>query len=128
MRLSGDRAFTAVFDAKMKKVSGPLIVHTRINGLSHPRLGLSVSRRVGGSVLRNRVKRMLREAFRLCQHDWPRGYDVVIVVKPHQEVMLAEYQRLLFAAMRGAHLDWERRGRREGDGEEKSGEAKPRAV
>ncbi|MCE9589371.1 MAG: ribonuclease P protein component [Planctomycetes bacterium] len=123
MRLSGDRAFAAVFDARMKKTSGPLSVHARINGLAHMRLGLSVSRRVGTAVARNRVKRMLREVFRLNQHDWPRGYDIVVVVRPHEAATLAEYQKLLFAAVRSLHLEWERRLRREGGGETASPDA-----
>jgi ribonuclease P protein component len=41
------------------------------NDLSHPRLGLVVSRKHGGAVQRNRLKRRLREAFRLSQHELP---------------------------------------------------------
>lgn len=119
MRLSGDRQFASVFAAKMKKNAGPLSVHAKINGLNHPRLGLSVSRRVGGAVTRNRVKRLLREAFRLQQHDWSRGYDIVVVVRPHDLVTLADYQRLLSSAIRALHLEWDRRLRREQDGVDK---------
>jgi ribonuclease P protein component len=49
------------------------------NGLPHPRLGLSVSRRVGGAVLRNRWKRLIREAFRISQHQLPQGVDLVVI-------------------------------------------------
>ncbi|XAY08568.1 Ribonuclease P protein component [Paraconexibacter sp. AEG42_29] len=47
-----------------------------------PRLGLSVSRRVGGSVERNQVKRLLREAFGVEGPRLPAGQDVVIVARP----------------------------------------------
>ena len=46
-----------------------------------PRLGVTVSRKVGGSVQRNRVKRLVREAFRRTKSLFPRGVDVVFVAK-----------------------------------------------
>lgn len=49
---------------------------------STPRLGLSVSRRVGGAVERNHVKRLLREAFEQEAERLPAGHDVVIVARP----------------------------------------------
>ena len=61
---------------------------------------------VGTAPKRNRIKRLLREAFRLGQHDLPRGYDIVINVRPHETVLLADYQRLLSAAMIKLHQKW----------------------
>ena len=43
------------------------------------RLGLAVSRRAGNAVVRNRIKRVLREAFRLDREDLPPGLDVIVI-------------------------------------------------
>ncbi len=106
MRLRGRLAFAAVYEAKVRTSLGPLLVCSLPNQLDHPRLGLSVPRRVGSAVRRNRLKRLLREAFRLSQHDWPGGYDLLIIVRPHKALALAEYQRLIARAMRSVHSRW----------------------
>ncbi len=109
MRLGQAREFAAVYNARCRKALGPLVVHGRPNGLDHPRLGLSVGRKVGAAVERNRIKRLLREAFRRMQHDFPRGYDLVIVVRPHEALSLAAYQHLLHKAARQIHQEWDKR-------------------
>jgi ribonuclease P protein component len=94
-RLSGRRAFEAVYSANVKHIAGPMVLFSSRNSLKHCRWGLSVSRKVGNAVRRNRIKRLLRESVRLGQPDFPGGYDFVIVVRPHLPLILAEYQRLL---------------------------------
>ena len=106
MRLSLRREFNAIFAARMSHADGPLVCYTRPNARSHPRLGLTVSRRVGRAVLRNRVKRRLREAFRLIQHEIPSGYDVVIVVRPHEPLHRNEYADRLMTAIEALHERW----------------------
>ena len=105
-RLGGRAAFAAVYAAAAKQSRGPLAIYSKPNDLPHCRWGLSVSRRVGNAVRRNRVKRLLRESIRLLQHDFPRGYDIVIVVRPHEPLILAEYQKLLSALMIKTHNHW----------------------
>ena len=117
-RLHGRRAFSAVFDAKARKHAGPLLLFTKPNGLAHHRLGLSVGRRVGNAVTRARHKRLLREAFRLTRHTWPTlpgdagGLDLVVVVRPHALLALADYQRHLFSGVEASHRTWEKRQRK----------------
>jgi ribonuclease P protein component len=45
------------------------------------RLGITASRKVGCAVRRNRIKRLVREAFRTCRDLWPPGTDVVVIVR-----------------------------------------------
>lgn len=106
MRISHQRDFQRVFEAKMTHRIGPLVIYSLPNGLQWPRLGLTVGKRVGTAVRRNRHKRLLREAFRLLQHDLPAGYDHVIVVNRHELLPLAEYQQMLLKAANVLHTRW----------------------
>jgi ribonuclease P protein component len=108
-RLSGTLRFAAVFDAKMKQSAGPLMAYSLPNGLPHWRLGLNVSRRVGIAACRNRIKRFLREAFRLHIFELPRGYDLVIVVRPHEPMKLGDYQKWMASVVQRSDEAWQKR-------------------
>jgi len=100
-KLGGKKEFAAVFDGKprVRETRGPLMVVAIRNTLGHARLGISIGRKVGTAPVRNRIKRLLRESFRFMQHDWPSGYDVVVVVRPHTPLTLADYQKLMSGLM-----------------------------
>jgi ribonuclease P protein component len=89
------------------------VVYVKPGELPHWRLGLSVGRRVGGAVERNRIKRLLREAFRLSQPELPlaagKGFDMVINVRPHHPLHLTEYTAMMKELAAGAAREWERR-------------------
>jgi ribonuclease P protein component len=83
-RLSRSGEFERVYREGRSHTSRHLVVHAfpRRDGEEPPRLGVSVGRRLGGAVERNRVKRLLREAFWAAADDLPPGHDFVVVARP----------------------------------------------
>jgi len=71
--------FKAVFGARARASDGRLVAYAMPNARDVTRVGLSVGKRCGGAVVRARVRRLLREAFRRARAEFPRGYDVVLV-------------------------------------------------
>ena len=78
-RIRKSAEFSAAYAGKVSAGDDVLLIFARDNGLPHARLGLSVSRKVGGAVFRNRWKRLIREAFRLEQARLPDGTDLVVI-------------------------------------------------
>lgn len=82
-RLSRSAEFERVYRQGRSTANRHLVLYTFPNPSSRrPRLGLSVSRKVGGAVERNRVKRMLRESFARAEPALREGHDVVVVARP----------------------------------------------
>jgi ribonuclease P protein component len=103
-RLSQKADISNVFQSGKKRRSPELSVFFYPNQHAHPRLCTSVSKKsVSKSYLRNQIKRIVRESFRLNQHDLP-SYDIVIVVykpmglldkKQMREVLTKQWQKLM---------------------------------
>lgn len=124
-RLTGRGAFKSVLDARARVDCGAFAVHAKPSGAPLARLGISIGRRCGTAARRNRMKRLLREAFRLSQHglptDAPAPYDLVVVVRPHEPMPLDEYRGRLLEAIGRLHATWTKRHQRS----ERTGAATP---
>ncbi len=82
-RLCGSREFTRLKKDGERRACGGLLLNWHRSGVgSEVRLGLVTSRRVGGSVVRSRVRRLIREAFRLNQHEISGPVRLVLVARP----------------------------------------------
>jgi ribonuclease P protein component len=81
-RLSRPEEYARVFASNERASDRFFTVLARRNALTHPRLGLAISRKAAGNaVVRNRLKRIVREHFRHVQHDTP-AIDVVVSARP----------------------------------------------
>lgn len=94
-RLVTKADFDRAYQRRCKAGDGVLLVFAVPNGTGSSRLGLSVSRKVGPAVVRNRIKRLLREAFRLQQHELPRGLDLVVIPTAPDQAVLPVYRKSL---------------------------------
>jgi ribonuclease P protein component len=87
-RLRSPSEFKRVYDRKCSVSNQWLIVYGCPNALGRLRLGLSVSRKVGNAVARNRFKRLYREAFRLIRAELPAGLDLIVLPRSSREPTL----------------------------------------
>lgn len=82
-RLTRSAEFERVYKRGSSCANRHLVLYSFPNpAASPPRVGFSVSRRVGGAVERNRVKRVLREAVQTLLEDVRGGHDIVLVARP----------------------------------------------
>lgn len=73
-------------------VSSCLVVYCRPNKRDHNRLGVTVSAKLGHAVVRNRIRRRLREIYRLSQPKMKQGFDIILVAR--SRAVMATYQDL----------------------------------
>ncbi|MCP4593604.1 MAG: ribonuclease P protein component [bacterium] len=91
-RLTRQREFQRVMRTACSVGDAHMVIYVAENDVGCPRLGISVSRRVGSAPERNRVKRLIRESFRVQQHELPAGVDVVVIARRSDQPTLSLYK------------------------------------
>jgi ribonuclease P protein component len=81
-RLVSNSQFKAVMARGRRRSNGVLTVYMARNDCEYSRLGVSVGKSRGNAVVRNRLKRLMREAFRQNQEQIPAGFDYVLMISP----------------------------------------------
>lgn len=79
--LKKNSEFKSVYQAKHSYANKYIIMYILQNGTDTNRLGVSVSKKVGNSIVRHRLARLIREAFRLNVTQVAPGYDVVVIAR-----------------------------------------------
>ena len=87
--------FDAVYRDSVHAADDVLVVQAVRNGQKTTRLGLSIGRRVGNAVVRNRWKRAIREVFRKSVLEFPVGIDIVVRPRKGAELNYAAIERSL---------------------------------
>jgi ribonuclease P protein component len=114
-RLLRASEFERVFEGRNSASDAWIVLYGAASDVGHPRMGLTVSRRVGAAVVRNRWKRLLREAFRLTQCHLP-PLDLVCVVRGQSPPTLGQMRESLIALSGRLQVKIEQRAvRREGN-------------
>jgi len=106
--------FQRVYKQGQRRSVSLCTVFYRPNGLAETRLGITAPKRLGTAVVRNRIKRRIREIFRLHRQELPRGWDIVMNPRPGAAtaaypVLERELMRLFPARPPGSSSGEERR-------------------
>lgn len=79
--LKQNHLFRRLYQKGKSAAGRELVVYCRKNGLPYNRLGLTTGTKLGHAVVRNRIRRRIREAYRLSEERFALGYDIVVVAR-----------------------------------------------
>ena len=79
--LKKNHEFRRLYNKGKSAASQCVVVYCRRNGKAENRIGITVSTKIGGAVQRNRIRRRLKEIYRLNEGKLPIGYDIIIVAR-----------------------------------------------
>ncbi len=79
LRLKGNKDFRKTYDKGKSFANKYLVIFFVKNGLDNNRIGIAVTKKLGNSVVRNKVRRRVREAYRLNNYKVKQGYDIVFL-------------------------------------------------
>ena len=97
--------FSRVYRSGRSKANHLLVLYVLPNELGSNRLGISVSRKVGNSVIRHRITRLIRESYRLSEDDFRSGYDFVVIARVKAKgTTYEEIRSALLCLAKGQHV------------------------
>jgi ribonuclease P protein component len=85
--IRASKDFSRVYNRGRSKANPVLVMYVLSNGKEYNRIGISVSKKVGKSVVRNRVKRLIKEAYRKYSGRIAKGYDLVLIARMQAKEM-----------------------------------------
>ena len=103
--LKNTRQFTSVYKNGRSRANKNLVMYVLDNKTDKNRLGISVSKKVGNSVVRHRMCRLIREAYRLHENMFDSGLDIAVVVRRGTEACsYADIERSLIHLAKIHHI------------------------
>ena len=79
--LKKNHLFSNVYNNGKSRADRFLVMYILENSMDENRIGVSVSKKVGNSVVRHRLKRLVKEAYRLNESSFEKGFDIVIIAR-----------------------------------------------